>query len=62
VTRLEVHIFDWSGDIYDQAIGVRLHRFLRPDAVFGGLDELKAAIAADAAEARRVLSEWGGLG
>jgi riboflavin kinase/FMN adenylyltransferase len=62
VTRLEVHIFDWSGDIYDQAIGVRLHRFLRPDAVFNGLEELKAAIAADAAEARRVLSEWGGLG
>jgi riboflavin kinase/FMN adenylyltransferase len=62
VTRLEVHLFDWSGDLYDQAIGVRLHSFLRPDATFGGLDELKAAIAADAAEARRVLSAWGGPG
>lgn len=62
VTRLEVHLFDWSGDLYGQEIGVRLHSFLRPDATFGGLDELKAAIAADAAEARRVLSAWGGLG
>ncbi len=55
VTRLEVHLFDWSGDLYGQEIGVRLHAFLRPDARFEGLDELKAAIAADAAEARRVL-------
>ena len=62
VTRLEVHLFDWSGDLYGQEIGVRLHSFLRPDATFGGLEELKEAIAADAAEARRVLSEWGGLG
>ncbi len=62
VTRLEVHLFDWSGDLYGQEIGVRLHSFLRPDATFGGLEALKAAIAADAAEARRVLSAWGGLG
>jgi len=62
VTRLEVHLFDWSGDLYGQEIGVRLHTFLRPDATFPNLDVLKAAIAADAAEARRVLSAWAGLG
>ncbi|PWS35412.1 riboflavin biosynthesis protein RibF [Falsiroseomonas bella] len=56
VTRLEAHLFDWSGDLYGQEIRVRLHAFLRPDATFGGLEELKAAIAADAAEARRVLA------
>jgi riboflavin kinase/FMN adenylyltransferase len=55
VTRLEVHLFDWSGDLYGQEIRVRLHAFLRADASFAGLEELKAAIAADAAEARRVL-------
>ena len=55
-TRLETHLFDWSGDLYGQEIGVRLHRFLREDAVFAGLDELKAAIAADAAQARAVLA------
>jgi riboflavin kinase/FMN adenylyltransferase len=55
VTRLETHLFDWSGDLYGQPIAVRLHAFLRPDATFSGLEELKAAIAADAADARRVL-------
>jgi riboflavin kinase/FMN adenylyltransferase len=55
VTRLEAHLFDWSGDLYGQEIGVRLRAFIRPDATFAGLDELKAAIAADAAAARRVL-------
>ena len=56
VTRLETHLFDWSGDLYGQEIRVRLHAFLRPDATFSGLDELKVAIAADAAAARRVLA------
>jgi riboflavin kinase/FMN adenylyltransferase len=60
VTRLEVHLFDWSGDLYGQEIRVRLHSFLRPDATFAGLAELKAAIAADAAEARRVLEGTSG--
>jgi riboflavin kinase/FMN adenylyltransferase len=55
VTRLETHLFDWAGDLYGQEIRVRLHAFLRPDATFSGLDELKAAIASDAAGARRVL-------
>jgi riboflavin kinase/FMN adenylyltransferase len=55
-TRLEVHLFDFSGDLYGQEIGVRLVRFLRPDARFNGLEELKAAIAADAEAARAALS------
>lgn len=59
VTRLETHLFDWSGDLYGQEIRVRLHAFLRPDATFDGLDALKAAIAADALEARRVLTAAG---
>ncbi len=55
-TRLEVHLFDFSGDLYGQEIGVGLVRFLRPDARFGGLEELKAAIAADAEAARVALT------
>jgi riboflavin kinase/FMN adenylyltransferase len=57
VTRLEAHLFDWSGDLYGQEIGVRLVAYLRPDATFAGLDALKAAIAADAAAARLVLGD-----
>jgi len=55
-SRLEVNLFDYSGDLYDQELTVALHRFLRAERRFGGLDELRAAIAADAAEARRVLN------
>ena len=54
-TRLETFIFDYSGDLYGQEIGVRLVRFLRPDAKFAGLEELKAAIAEDERQARAVL-------
>jgi riboflavin kinase/FMN adenylyltransferase len=55
-TRLETYIFDWSGDLYGQEIGIRLRHFLRADAKFNGLEELKAAIAQDAADARAVLA------
>lgn len=55
VTRLEVHLFDFSGDLYGQEIGVRIRAFLRADAKFDGLQALQDAIAADARNARRVL-------
>jgi riboflavin kinase/FMN adenylyltransferase len=54
-TRLETFIFDFAGDLYGQEIGVRLVRFLRPDAKFAGLEELKAAIAQDVEDARAAL-------
>ena len=54
-TRLEVHLFDFQGDLYGQEIGVRLLHFLRPDAKFAGLEELKSAIARDAEAARAAL-------
>jgi len=54
-SRLEVNIFDWSGDIYGQDIAVALIDYIRPEMKFSGLDELKARIAADAASARRIL-------
>jgi riboflavin kinase/FMN adenylyltransferase len=54
-TRLEVYIFEFSGDLYGQEIGVRLEHFLRPDAKFDGLEALKAAIAEDERNARAAL-------
>ena len=50
-TRLETFIFDYSGDLYGSEIGVRLVHFLRPDAKFAGLEELKVAIAEDERQA-----------
>lgn len=54
-SRLEVNIFDFDGDLYDAELTVALHAYLRPEQKFPGLDALKAQIAADAAEARRIL-------
>jgi len=54
-SRLEVHLFDFDGDLYGADITVALHSFLRSERKFAGLDELRAQIAADAAEARRIL-------
>lgn len=56
-SRVEAHLFDFAGDLYGQEIGVRLRRFLRAERKFGGLDELKAQIAADAARAREILQQ-----
>ena len=54
-SRLEVNIFDFSGDLYGQELAVALHAYLRPEQKFSGLDELKSRIAADAAQARQIL-------
>ena len=54
-SRLEVHLFDFSGDIYGMEITVALHAYIRPEIKFPGLDALKAQIAADVDVARRIL-------
>jgi len=55
-SRLEVNIFDFTGDIYDAELAVSLHAYIREERKFAGLDALKAQIATDAAEARKLLA------
>ena len=54
-SRLEVNLFDFDADIYGTDITVALHEYIRPEIRFKALDALKAQIAFDAAEARRLL-------
>ena len=54
-SRLEVNLFDFSGDLYGVVLRVSLHAFLRGERKFSGLDELRSQIATDCAEARRIL-------
>jgi riboflavin kinase/FMN adenylyltransferase len=54
-SRLEVNLFDFSGDIYETDITVALHSYIRAEIKFSGLDALKAQIATDAAEAKQIL-------
>ena len=49
---LEVHLFDWEGDLYGRHLRVEFLRKLRDEAKYDGLDALRAAIARDAQQAR----------
>ncbi|HYI47841.1 MAG TPA: riboflavin kinase, partial [Allosphingosinicella sp.] len=53
---LEPWFFDFDGDLYGRTVEVDLISFIRDEAVFDGLDALKAQIARDADEARRRLA------
>ena len=53
--NFEVHLFDFSGDLYGKTLRAALIEFIRPEMKFGGLDQLKAQIAADGEAARRLL-------
>jgi riboflavin kinase/FMN adenylyltransferase len=55
--RLEVHVFDFSQDIYAQRLEVEFVSYLRPEQRFASLDQLKQQIAIDAAAARAVLEQ-----
>jgi riboflavin kinase / FMN adenylyltransferase len=52
---LELHLFDFTGDLYGEELEVHFRGFLRPERKFETLDALKAQIACDITKARRVL-------
>jgi riboflavin kinase/FMN adenylyltransferase len=53
--RLEVWLFDFDEDIYDQTIETDLVAFLRPEEKFDGLDLMTDQVMKDAAQARALL-------
>jgi len=53
---LEVHLFDFAGDLYGQTLETSLVKYLRPEWKLGSLEALKAQIATDAANARAALA------
>ncbi|MFT3991967.1 MAG: bifunctional riboflavin kinase/FAD synthetase [Luteolibacter sp.] len=52
---LEAHLFDFSGDLYDQEVEVEFRHHLRPEMKFPSFDDLKNQIAQDAIAARAFL-------
>jgi riboflavin kinase/FMN adenylyltransferase len=50
--RLEVHLLDYSGNLYGKHLNIEMVRFLRPEQHFDGLASLKAAIDDDIRQAR----------
>jgi len=49
---LEVYIFDFKGDLYDQHVHVQFFHKIRDEMKFAGLGALKAQIAVDATDAQ----------
>ncbi|MGE3333740.1 MAG: bifunctional riboflavin kinase/FAD synthetase [Rhodospirillaceae bacterium] len=56
---LEAHLFDTNEDLYGKHLRVALVEYIRAEKKFDGLDALKAQIAADSQEARRLLGQAG---
>lgn len=51
-SRLEVHLLDYHGNLYQQHMRVDFLHFIRPEKTFDGLPELRAAIHQDMDQAR----------
>ncbi|MCP5431928.1 MAG: bifunctional riboflavin kinase/FAD synthetase [Alphaproteobacteria bacterium] len=56
---LEVHLFDFEGNLYGEALAVRLVSFLRAERKFDGIEALKRQIGEDARAARAALAAAG---
>ena len=56
IPTIEVHLLDWSGDLYGKTITVQLKNFLRPEQKFASLEALKAQIQTDCVLAKSFLS------
>lgn len=52
---LEVHLFDFQNDLYNQEVKVEFEQFIRSQKKFDGLDELKMQLHADARDAKNLL-------
>ncbi len=52
---LEPYFFDFDGDLYGQTIEVEFHAFIRGEAKFDDLDDLKKQMAKDCEQARTIL-------
>ena len=56
---LEVHLFDWAGELYGRHLRVKFLHKLRDEEKYDGLDALRSAIARDAAQAKDYFRKHG---
>lgn len=58
---VETHLFDYEGDLYGKQVEVRFLHFLRPEKKFSDVEQLKAAMHEDFANAKGVLEKLSGI-
>ena len=51
---IETHLLDFEGDVYGKSAEVALTDFMREEKRFGGLDELREAVAKDIKRAKEL--------
>lgn len=56
-TYLEVHLFDWSGDLYGQELEITFLHYLRAEKTFPGLEALRKQISVDESQAKALLKK-----
>lgn len=54
---LEIHIFDFQGDLYGKEISFHPLQFIRPPIVFNNLDKMKKSLKEDNRKIRMLLRE-----
>jgi riboflavin kinase/FMN adenylyltransferase len=52
---LEVHLLDFSGDLYGQSLEIRFLNHLRPEIKFASIDSLKSQIQRDVNTAKQII-------
>jgi riboflavin kinase/FMN adenylyltransferase len=60
VEMLEVHVFDFDEDVYEQSAAIEFHDFIRPERKFEDFEALKGQIELDARAARELLTRMTG--
>jgi riboflavin kinase / FMN adenylyltransferase len=55
---LEVHLFDFSGDLYGQELEIRFTNYLRPEIKFPSLDSLRTQIQQDVEKAKELFTKF----
>lgn len=59
LNKLEVHLLDFTGDIYGETLRFEFVEYLRAEQKFAGVEELKSQIAKDVLRARHILERQG---
>lgn len=55
--HVEVHLFNWNGDLYNRELRVNMHARIRDEQRFPHVDALKERLAVDRQEAIHILSK-----
>ena len=56
--RVEIHLFDFDRQIYDQDITVEIYKFIRGDRKFPSMEGLKSAMAEDELDSQEIFQRF----